>query len=136
MLDVQKLDGFIDNWQDAGVKTKAVFVRLKEALAQKDGVTLEFIARPGITYSLRAVHANQQEKPLFALVDVIEDDPRWLSVCFYEAMISDPEEYGDFVPGGLLGKDAICFDIASWDASLIAYVEARLDEAWQSASHG
>jgi hypothetical protein len=135
MLETLKLDELIDNWQDNG-STKAVFVRLKEAIAQKDGVTLEFIARPGITYSLRAVHANQQHKPLFALVDVIEDDPRWLSVCFYGTMISDPEEHGDFVPGGLLGEDAICFDIESWDDLLIAYVEARLDEAWQSAAHG
>ncbi|WP_281491932.1 hypothetical protein [Desulfosarcina cetonica] len=67
------------------------------------------------------------------MVDVIEDAPRWLSVCFYGDMISDPEDMGDFVPEGLLGEDAMCFDIDRWDDHLIAYVESRMDEAWQYA---
>lgn len=135
-MALQELNNFLADWEDTEEKNKAVFGRLKAFLEQKEGVTLHFNPRPGLTYSLRAAHVNQKEKSLFAMVDVIEDTPRWLSVCFYGAMISDPEENGDFVPEGLLGEDAVCFDIESWEDGLIAYVEARLEEAWQSAQKG
>ena len=128
------LDAFIDAWQETAEKNKSVFLHLKDSLDNEDGVSLEFLPRPGVTYSLRAVHAAQQNKGLYAMVDVIEDDPRWLSVCFYGDMITDPDEKGDFVPEGLLGEDAVCFDIEAWDDELVGYVEARLDEAWASAS--
>ncbi|BBO80358.1 hypothetical protein [Desulfosarcina ovata] len=133
---LQELSAFIEEWQDTEEKNKAAFLRLKSNLEQKEGVLLDFIPRPGVTYSLRATHADQKEKSLFVMVDVIEDAPRWLSVCFYGEMISDPEEAGDFVPEGLLGEDAMCFDIDSWDDHLIQYVEARMDEAWQHAGKG
>jgi len=128
------LDDFIEAWQETPEKNKSVFIRLKASLEKQEGVTLEFLPRPGVTYSLRAVHAAQQDKGLYAMVDVIEDDPRWLSVCFYGNMITDPEEKGDFVPEGLMGEDAVCFDIEAWEDDLIGYVEARLDDAWKSAS--
>jgi hypothetical protein len=38
------------------------------------------------------------------------------------------------VPGGLLGEDAVCFDLEAWDKERVCYVEARLDEAYQSAA--
>ncbi len=130
----QTLTEFIDEWEDTPEKNKQVFLHFKEYLGGKEGVTLNFVPRPEVTYSLRAVHANQREKELFVMVDVIEDSPRWISVCFYGEMISDPEERGDFVPGGLLGEDAVCFDFEERDDELIKYVEARLDEAHQSAA--
>ncbi|MCI5126792.1 MAG: hypothetical protein D3925_20505, partial [Candidatus Electrothrix sp. AR5] len=68
------------------------------------------------------------------MIDVIEDNPRWLSVCFYGDMITDPEGQGDAVPGGLLGEDAVCFDLEAWDEERVRYVEARLDEACQRAA--
>ena len=77
-----KLDAFLDDWQDAPERTKAVFLHLMAYLEGKKGIILDFIPRPGVTYSLRAAHASQKEKSLFVMVDVIEDDPRWLSVCF------------------------------------------------------
>ncbi|WP_419655403.1 hypothetical protein Dvar_44870 [Desulfosarcina variabilis str. Montpellier] len=135
-MALQELDDFLADWEDTEEKNKAVFERLKTFLEKKEGVTLNFNPRPGLTYSLRATHVNQKEKSLFAMVDVIEDTPRWLSVCFYGAMITDPEENGDFVPEGLLGEDAVCFDIETWEDGLIAYVESRLEEAWQSAQKG
>jgi len=67
------------------------------------------------------------------MVDVIEDVSRWLSICFYNDMIVDPEEKGDFVPEGLLGKDAVCFDIEQLDDTFILYIESRLDEAYGKA---
>ena len=130
----QELNTFIEEWKETPEKNREVFLRFKEYLNKKEGVILDFIPRPGVTYSLRAVHANQKEKELFIMVDVIEDEPRWLSVCFYGEMIADPEQKGDFVPEGLLGEDAMCFDLEKWDDDLIQYIEARLDEAFQSAA--
>lgn len=133
---LQELQTFVNDWTDTDERNKEAFVRLKSHLDAKDGVQLEFIPRPGVTYSLRGVHQNQKQRSLFVMVDVIEDDPRWLSVCFYGDMISDPEEQGDFVPEGLLGEDAMCFDIDQYDDTFLQYVEARLDEAHQSAVKG
>ena len=128
---VDTLEGFLETWQETEEKNKAAFNHLRAYLEKKDGVLFEFIPRPGVTYSLRVAHPNQKDKSLFAMIDVIEDNPRWLSICFYGAMITDPEEKGDFVPEGLLGEDAICFDIDAWENQLITYVEKRLEEAWQ-----
>ena len=130
----QELNTFIEEWKETPERNREVFLHFKKYLNKKEGVILNFRPRPGVTYSLRAVHANQREKELFVMVDVIEDEPRWLSVCFYSEMIADPEEKGDFVPEGLLGEDAMCFDLAKWDNELIQYIEARLDEAFQSAA--
>ncbi len=129
-----ELNAFIKEWEETPEKNREVFLHFRDYLSKKEDVTLEFIPRPGLTYSLRAVHAAQKERGLFVMVDVIEDSPRWLSVCFYGEMITDPEENGDFVPEGLLGDDAVCFDIEAWDKALIRYIENRLDEAWRSAA--
>jgi hypothetical protein len=129
-----ELNTFIEEWKETPEKNRETFLHFREYLAGKEGVNLEFIPRPGVTYSLRAAHAAQKKRGLFVMVDVIEDDPRWLSVCFYSEMITDPEEKGDFVPEGLLGENAVCFDIEKHDDELIRYIEIRLDEACRSAS--
>ncbi|MEE4357167.1 MAG: hypothetical protein V2I97_11920 [Desulfococcaceae bacterium] len=131
---MKELETFIENWTDTEEQNKKIFVRLKDYLAAKKGVNLDFIPREGVTYSLRAVHENQKDKSLFVMVDVIEDDPRWLSVCFYGEMVNDPDEVGDFVPEGLLGEDAMCFDLEEYEEESIKYVEARLDEAYENAA--
>lgn len=130
-----ELTHLLQSWQDTPQKTRAAFIRLKDHLAAKDQLKLHFNPRPGVTHSLRAQHTNQKKRNLFAMVDVIDDDPanRWLSVCFYGEMISDPDEVGDFVPEGLLGEDALCFDIDAWEDDLLVYVEKRLDEAYAAA---
>ncbi|MFO8113523.1 MAG: hypothetical protein R6T92_13545 [Desulfosalsimonadaceae bacterium] len=125
----QELIAFIENWQETPEKNRQVFVHFKKYLQEKEGVRLEFIPRPGITYSLRATHAAQKTRGLFVMVDVIEDTPRWLSVCFYGEMVTDPQDKGDFVPEGLLGEDAVCFDVEQWDEDLVRYIEARIEEA-------
>ncbi len=130
----QEVNAFIENWPETAERNKEIFVRFREHLNKKDGVVLTFIPRPGVTYSLRAGHTGQVKKELFAMVDVIEDSPRWLSICFYGEMITDPEERGDGVPGGLLGEDALCFDLGKWDEEFIRYIEARLDEACGNAA--
>lgn len=128
-----ELKAFIDNWQESPEKNKAIFLSYKEQLQANEHIRLKFIPRPGITYSLRATHIAQKARKLFAMIDVIEDSPRWLSVCFYSDMITDPEEKGDAVPGGLLGEDALCFDLEAWDEKLVNYVGVRINEACQRA---
>lgn len=132
---VLEIDNFIDQWEESPNKSRNAFLQLKAHLEAKNGVHFEFIAREGLTYSLRASHANQS-RPLFAMIDVIEDEPRWLSVCFFGDMITDPEEKGDFVPGGLLGEDGHCFDLEEYDADDLAYLEHRMDEACDKAASG
>jgi hypothetical protein len=131
-----ELERFIESWSDTAEQNKMAFLSLKAHLEAKPGVQLSFHPREGVTYSLRAAHRRQDARPLFVMVDVIEDQPRWLSVCFYGELIQDPEQRGDFVPGGLLGEDAICFDLQQYDAEALAYVSARMDEAYASASQG
>ena len=131
---IEEIVSFLAEWTDGPEDNKKAFVEFKEHLEAMEGVVLAFNPRPGLTYSLRAQHANQTEKPLFVMVDVIEDDSRWLSVCFYGDMVSDPEEKGDFVPGGLLGEDGCCFDVNQYEADDIAYIKKRMDEAYQAAA--
>ena len=130
------MTSFLDTWNTDPNLTKACFLQLKEHLETMDGVCFDFVARPGITYSLRAAHANQKKRGLFAMVDVIDDDPedRWLSVCFYRELVDDPDELGDEVPEGLLGEDAKCFDMYESDDTMLAYVKDRLAAACVAAS--
>jgi len=131
----QAISNLSDNWQEQASKTKEAFIRLKTYLEKMKDVSFDFNARSGVSYSLRPRHKNQKKRTLFAMVDVIDDDPgdRWLSVCFYGDMITDPEKKGDLVPGGLLGEDGHCFDLDSWDDALLHYIEERLAEAYRTA---
>lgn len=129
---LQAVEEFLASWEATAEGNKAGFIRLKDRLASHHGSVLEFHPRPGVTYSLRGTVPGK-ERPLYVMVDVIEDAPRWLSVCFFGDMITDPEEQGAFVPGGLLGNDAICFDLEACSDEALRYVETRLDEARQSA---
>ncbi len=125
----KEIETFVEQWPESPDRCREVFQNLYQYLAQLQGTAIEFHARPGITYSLRGVPANESTYPLFVMVDVIEDQPRWLSVCFYEQMVSDPAQRGDSVPGGLLGEDGLCFDVDSFDESLIDYLKSRISEA-------
>jgi hypothetical protein len=132
---MEKVTQFINEWESDTLGTKPVFQFLFQGLQGMDDVKLEWVDRPGVSYSLRAVHANQKDRPLFVMLDVIDDEPeqRWLSVCFYGDMVSDPEELGDLIPGGLLGSDGYCFDISEGDDTLKEYVAARIREGYENA---
>ena len=131
----EELQAFIDGWTSDPNGAKQAFLGYKAFLEGESGVTLDFKGRPGVSYSLRAVHANQEGRNLFVMVDVIDDDPenRWLSVCFYGDMVTDPEERGDLVPGGLLGEDGHCFDFDEPEDGVEAYLAARIAEAAAAA---
>jgi len=131
---MDELKKFIEEWKDSGAKTKESFIVFKDLLESKGDVELELNARPGISYSLRGKKKGQS-RPLFVLLDVIDDDPseRWLSVCFYGDTINDPDEQGDFVPGGLLGEDGHCFDLDEGTDETTSYIKKRIEEAYQQA---
>ena len=77
---MQELNSFLSEWNACDAKT--AFQTLRQELEAVDGVRLEFKARPGITYSLRGTHPAQQGRELFAMIDIIDDDPeqRWFGV--------------------------------------------------------
>ena len=126
-----------ERWIDDPGKIKPVFVKLQEGLSGKENAALSFKSRPGVSYSLRANigKTGDMEGRLFVMVDIVDDDPenRWLSVCFYGDMITDPNEEGDLVPEGLLGEDGYCFDLYEYDEAAISYLELRIDEAYANS---
>ena len=131
-----QVEALLQSWSEDPLQTKAVFADYMKLLDGQPGVSLDFKARPGVSYSLRATHEKQKRRSLFVMVDVVDDEPeaRWLSVCFYADMIQDPDELGDFVPGGLLGEDACCFNLDENDEAMRDYIRARIVEAAISAA--
>lgn len=129
----QEMDEFLAQWPEEDMKD--TFLHLAKQLAGYSDVELDFKARPGVSYSLRGKRQGQSQE-LMAMIDVIDDEPesRWLSVCFFADMITDPEEQGDIVPGGLLGHDGYCFDILSADPEELDYVSKRIQEAYTAAT--
>ena len=133
---MEPVEQFVEEWKETETQTRKAFIEIMEHLKSMESVTLEFNARPGVSYSLRPKHDNQTKRPLFAMADVIDDDPkaRWLSVCFYGDMVTDPDEKGDLIPEGLLGADGYCFDVDEYDAEDLSYIKARLSEAYEKAA--
>ena len=128
----RELSNLLESWTNDPQNNKGVFFKLRDNLIKKEGAIPSFKSRPGVSYSFRASLDKQGENRLFVMVDIIDDDPegRWLSVCFYGEMITDPDEVGNLIPKGLLGEDGYCFDIYEYDESKVSYVEQRIDEAY------
>ena len=127
-----EFSNFLESWTNDPQNNKGVFFKLRDNLMEKEDAILSFNSRPGVTYSFRASLDKHGESKLFVMVDIIDDDPedRWLSVCFYGDMITDPDEAGNLIPKGLLGEDGYCFDIYEYDESKVSYIEQRVDEAY------
>ena len=127
-----EFSNFLESWTNDPQNNKGVFFKLRDNLMEKEDAVLAFKSRPGVSYSFRASLDKQGENRLFVMADIIDDDPedRWLSVCFYGDMITDPDEVGNLIPKGLLGEDGYCFDIYEYDESRVSYVEQRIDEAY------
>jgi len=123
-----ELEAFINDWTDDPSGVKKAFLRLKSVLDGLNEVTVSFVPRPPMTYSLRA--EPPRGRPVITMVDVASlDGEKFLSVCFYADTITDPEERGDLIPDGLLSKDGYCFDVDSDEDDAVSYVEARIFEA-------
>ncbi len=125
---------FVGSWTDTN-GMKPVFLGFADLLTEDPDTVLDFVARPGVSYSLRARRKDQGERPLFVMVDVVDDEPdsRWLSVCFFGDTISDPDQAGELIPGGLLGEDGYCFDLDEPESDRADYIMARVKEARDAA---
>ncbi len=128
---IEDIETFLANWPGTHQPLRDVFRLFYQELSAMAGVTLSFTARPGVSYSLRPRRGRRDGREFFAIIDVIDDEPeaRWLSVCFYQDMITDPEGRGQSIPGGLAGGDGYCFDIYDDSADLTDYLVTRLREA-------
>lgn len=131
-----EVQALVEEWRAGSSEMVDCFLELYNCTVELVDVSLEFVARPGVSYSLRPKHKHQLDRNLFAMVDVIDDDPeaRWLSVCFYGDMISDPERKGEVIPGGLAGSDGYCFDMFEADQELTGYLKERIAEAHKKAA--
>ena len=134
MMVATRINEWLDAWTVDPLLAKNAFINFYSWL-KNEGMQFEFKERPGISFSLRAKHPQQQERPLFVLIDVVDDEAeeRWLSVCFYADMVKDDQELGDFVPNGLMGLDALCLNLEENDENMCKYIQERLAEATSMA---
>jgi hypothetical protein len=134
----QEIESFLESWGGESQPMRDWYRLFYQELSSMEGVSLTFVARPGVSYSIRPVHENQTNRDKFAIVDVIDDDPseRWLSVCFYEDMITDPNQQGELIPGGLSGSDGYCFDMYDNNEELGRNILDRIKEAGATAVAG
>jgi hypothetical protein len=133
----EKLAGLVSKWPSGQESLKQAFLDLAAEADDGSGVTYDLIARPGVSYSLRAQAPNPDRgRPVFFLVDVVvsEKDPWFLSVCFYADEVDDPDQLGDAVPQGLFDETGYCFDVEDFDNDLMTYLKARVNEARKAAS--
>ncbi len=133
--EFKNLSDILNKWTRDEMNVKDALLRLANRFSEKSQSVLSVVSRPGISYSLRArTKAEVEEGTLITMIDIVDDDPdnRWLSVCFYGDCVTDPEEEGDLVPGGLLGEDGYCFDLYENNQNTITYLEQRIDEAYEN----
>lgn len=131
----KEIEAFINSWQEANAWAKDGFLALYRHVAAMAGVEMQFVGRPGVSFSLRPRGVNQNDGGFFAIIDVIDDPAeRWLSICFYGDMITDPEGRGEVIPGGLAGADGYCFDVSDDEPGMIDYLKVRCREAWMAVS--
>lgn len=130
----KSIEKFVSEWKDDPLAAKPAFLQYAQFLDTLPG-GIEFVPRPGISYSVRG-RSRKPDHDILALVDVVDDLPesRWLSVCFYASLVTDPEGRGDIVPKGLNNQDAICFDLDEPDQDQQAYILERLKEAEKNDS--
>ena len=122
------ISDLIRNWKSDPQNLKKAFMELRDIIASKENTFITFKSRPGVSHSLRSnVITGDKESRIFALVDVIDDDPenRWLSVCFYNGTITEDKEPGNIIPDGILGEDGYCFDLDANEEYMISYLKDK-----------
>ena len=136
MNEYKRISDFLQNWDLDPSDVKKAFLRLQKKFEFMENCQTTFRSRPNISHSLRAKVQviDKGNNRLFALVDIIDDDPteRWLSVCFYENIITDKEKLGNLIPDGILGEDGYCFDVFEYDETLLVYLEKKIEEAYEN----
>lgn len=137
-MTTDELNAYLAAWPADQAGLKKALVELRQAALALAGASETFIARPGISHSLRYdldPRPAGRARQVFFLVDVVQDaGVRFLSVCFYEDEVDDPEELGNAIPQGLFSETGYCFDVDDYDPDQMTYLLARLKVAHRSAS--
>lgn len=132
------LEEALDSWPAEQAELKKVFLELKSHAEGLPDALPSFVSRPGISHSLRfdiSTRPKDRKRPVFLLVDVISDAGQYfLSVCFYQDEITDPQELGNAIPAGLFKETGYCFDVEDDDPELTAYLKKRIIQAHSSAA--
>lgn len=136
--DAEELQKFLDEWPASQAGLKNILSAYREGVLKLPGVVESFVARPGVSHSLRwdlAQRPAGRQRPLFALADVVPlgGDEMFLSVCFYDDEVSDPQELGNAVLQGLFQENGHCFDLEEDDRELVAYCLEQAAEAYKAA---
>lgn len=133
----KELDALLADWPQSQDELREAFVALKDFAQKLPGAALEFIARPGVSNSLRLdldPRPAGRQRSLVAMIDAVPMEGEFmLSVCFFADEVDDPEELGDFIPGGLMGSDGYCFDHDGEDPDMTAYLKKRIKAAHAKA---
>ena len=134
MSDPSSVQAVLAEWPADQEGLARAFEELTRAAAQMTQTVVEVITRLGVSHSFRAALVDPEGKrvrPVYFLVDVVvsSTDPWFLSVCYYEDEITDPEELGNPVPQGLFQETGYCFDVEDYDPALLGYLRDRLAEA-------
>ena len=136
----EHLTTYLEQWPAEQTALKHALLALRQTAQGLPGVAENFVARPGISHSLRydlAPKPAGRRRPVFFLIDVVEAaDERFLSVCFYDDEIEDPRELGNAIPQGLFQETGYCFDLEEDDPELVEYLRQRVIEAWGNAGRG
>jgi hypothetical protein len=117
----------------------SIFRELVAYAQDRTASRTSIVERPGVSFSFRAEPSRPvkgRARPVFFLMDAVvsEQDPWFLSVCFYDDEISDPRELGNPIPRGLYDETGFCFDVDDYNADLLKYLEDRISEAYLSAT--
>lgn len=137
MTEDTSLQEILAAWPASEEGLKPLFGALVESMNARPGLRLEIVSREHVSHSVRAMLENPSAgrgQPLLALLDVVTPKAgAWMiSLCFFAQDITDPDELGDEVPGGLYGEDGYCFDLDT-ESGELGYLAARLDEAYAAA---
>jgi len=121
-------------WPADQVGLAQAFEELTRSAVQMTQTVVEVITRFEVSHSFRAAlidPSGKRVRPVYFLVDVVvsSTDPWFLSVCYYEDEITDPEELGNPIPQGLFQETGYCFDVEDYDPELLGYLRERLAEA-------
>lgn len=132
-----RIERFTREWTTDQRRVRPLFLDLLARLTAWDA-SLDFVVREGVSASLRAAWPRPaSDRPLFCLVDVVQDEGGpWLSVCFYADDVTDPENLGNLVPQGLLGEDGYCFDVEEPNPAVERYLAERMAQAAAAARTG
>ena len=106
MSDPSSVQEVLAGWPADQEGLARAFEELTRSAAQMTETVVEVITRLGVSHSFRAAlldPSGKRVRPVYFLVDVVvsSTDPWFLSVCYYEDKITDPEELGNPIPQDL-----------------------------------